>query len=45
MCVCGSLLTTIGVPELITASVEEHEAMAVRLASDRTLLTGLRHRI
>jgi predicted O-linked N-acetylglucosamine transferase (SPINDLY family) len=43
--VCGSLLTTIGVPELITTSVEEYEAMAVRLASDRTLLTGLRHRI
>jgi len=43
--VCGSLLTTIGVPELITHSAEEYEALAVRLAHDRPLLAGLRRRI
>jgi predicted O-linked N-acetylglucosamine transferase (SPINDLY family) len=43
--VCGSLLTTIGVPELITHSAEEYEALAVRLAHDKALLSGLRRRI
>jgi len=43
--VCGSLLSTIGVPELITHSAEEYEALAVRLAHDRALLSGLRRRI
>ena len=43
--VCGSLLTTIGAPELITYSVEEYEALAVRLAHDKALLSGLRSRI
>jgi predicted O-linked N-acetylglucosamine transferase (SPINDLY family) len=43
--VCGSLLTTIGVPDLITYSAEEYEAMAVRLARDPALLADLRRRI
>ena len=43
--VCASLLTTIGVPELITHSVEEYEALAVRLAHDKASLSGLRRRI
>jgi len=43
--VCGSLLTTIGVPELITHTAEEYEALAVRLARDRQMLAGLRRRI
>jgi protein O-GlcNAc transferase len=43
--VCGSLLTTVGVPELIVHSAEEYEALAVRLAQDRALLSGLRRRI
>jgi predicted O-linked N-acetylglucosamine transferase (SPINDLY family) len=43
--VCGSLLTTIGVPELITASVNDYEALAVRLAHDKAMLAGLRARI
>jgi predicted O-linked N-acetylglucosamine transferase (SPINDLY family) len=43
--VCGSLLTTIGVPELITYSAEEYEALAVRLARDRQMLTRLKRRI
>jgi predicted O-linked N-acetylglucosamine transferase (SPINDLY family) len=43
--VCGSLLTTIGVPELITFSAEDYEALAVKLAQDRALLSGLRRKI
>jgi predicted O-linked N-acetylglucosamine transferase (SPINDLY family) len=43
--VCGSLLTTVGVPELITHSAEDYAAMVVRLANDRTLLADLRRRI
>jgi predicted O-linked N-acetylglucosamine transferase (SPINDLY family) len=43
--VCGGLLTTIGVPELITHSAEAYEAMAVRLADEPDLLAGLRRRI
>jgi protein O-GlcNAc transferase len=43
--VCASLLTTIGVAELITYSADEYEAMAVRLARDRALLADLRQRV
>ena len=43
--VCGSLLTTIGVPELITTSFDDYEALAVRLATDHAMLDGLRQRI
>jgi protein O-GlcNAc transferase len=43
--VCASLLTTIGVSELITYSADEYEAMAVRLARDRALLADLRQRV
>jgi protein O-GlcNAc transferase len=43
--VCGSLLTTIGVPELITHSAEEYESLALRLARDKAMLSELRRRI
>ena len=43
--VCGSLLTAIGVPELITHSWDEYEALAARLARDKFMLAGLRRRI
>lgn len=43
--VCGSLLTTIGVPELITTSWNDYEALAIRLASDRDMLESLKQRI
>jgi protein O-GlcNAc transferase len=43
--VCGSLLMTIGVPELVTHSAEDYEALAVRLARDQAMLSDLRHRI
>ena len=43
--VAGSLLTAIGLPELITHSLPEYEAAAMRLACDRTELAGLRRRL
>ena len=43
--VCGSLLTTIGVPELVTNSADAYEALAVRLARDQPMLSDLRRRI
>jgi predicted O-linked N-acetylglucosamine transferase (SPINDLY family) len=41
----GSLLTTVGVPELIASSFDEYEAMALALARDRERLGSLRTRI
>jgi len=43
--VCGSLLTTIGVPELITESAEDYVALALRLAREKPMLADLRRRI
>ncbi len=43
--VCGSLLTTIGVPELVTTSAEDYVALALRLARDKPMLADLRRRI
>jgi predicted O-linked N-acetylglucosamine transferase (SPINDLY family) len=43
--VAGSLLQTIGLPELITYSLDEYQAMALRLARDADLLAGLRARL
>jgi predicted O-linked N-acetylglucosamine transferase (SPINDLY family) len=43
--VCGSLLTAIGVPELVTHSAAAYEALAVRLAHDKAMLADLRSRI
>jgi protein O-GlcNAc transferase len=43
--VCGSLLTTIGVPELIAKSWDDYETIAVRLAQDREELGRIRARI
>ena len=41
----GSMLLAAGVPELITYSTEEYERMAVRLACEGDLLTGIRRRV
>src|SRR5262249_20241999 len=41
----GSLLRAAGMPELITQSVEEYEALAVKLASDPERLRGLREKL
>ena len=38
----ASLLTAIGLPELVTHSLDDYEALARRLAADRPLLAGLR---
>jgi predicted O-linked N-acetylglucosamine transferase (SPINDLY family) len=43
--VAGSLLRTIGLPELITYSFDEYQAMALRLARNAELLAGLRGRL
>ncbi len=43
--VAGSLLRAAGVPELITASLEEYEALALALARDPQQLASLRERL
>ena len=43
--VAGSLLRALGLPELITASLPEYQALAQRLAHDANLLAQLRGRL
>src|SRR5262249_7588218 len=43
--VAGSLLHAVGLPELITNSLEEYETLAQKLASDPALLGSLRERL
>jgi protein O-GlcNAc transferase len=43
--VAGSLLRTIGLPELITTSFDEYKAQALRLARDAQMLADLRARL
>lgn len=43
--VAASLLKTIGLPELITESLIDYENMAVALADDSSLLSGLREKL
>jgi protein O-GlcNAc transferase len=43
--VAGSLLQSVGLPELIKHSLPENEALALDLAKDRRLLSGLRARL
>jgi predicted O-linked N-acetylglucosamine transferase (SPINDLY family) len=43
--VAGSLLTAVGMPELITNSLDEYEAMALRLARKPGELTALREKL
>jgi protein O-GlcNAc transferase len=43
--VAASLLRAVGVPELITGSLAEYEAKAVKLAEDSTLLASLRAKL
>ncbi len=43
--VAGSLLRTLGLPELITTSLEDYEQAALRLARDRKQLGDLRSRL
>lgn len=43
--VAGSLLGAVGLPELITGSLADYQALALRLAKDRALLSGFRQRL
>jgi predicted O-linked N-acetylglucosamine transferase (SPINDLY family) len=43
--VCGSLLTAAGIPELVTTSLDDYRALALRLAKDGDLLKSLRERL
>ena len=43
--VAGSILHAAGLPELVTSTLAEYEAMALRLAGDRTALEMLRARV
>jgi protein O-GlcNAc transferase len=43
--VASSLLRAAGLAELITASLEEYESLALRLANDRALLQSYRDRL
>ena len=43
--VAASLLTAVGLPELLTDSLEEYEALALRIATDPLLRSGLRERL
>ena len=41
----ASLLKAVGLPELVSASLADYEAMALRLAGEPALLAGLRQRL
>ena len=43
--VAASLLTAIGMPELVTQTTEEYEALAIALAHDRQKLSALRAKL
>jgi protein O-GlcNAc transferase len=43
--VAASLLRAVGLPELITGSLDEYESLALALARDRTLLQSYRDRL
>jgi predicted O-linked N-acetylglucosamine transferase (SPINDLY family) len=43
--VAGSLLGAVGLPELITSSPEDYEALALKLARDPALLGSLRQKL
>jgi protein O-GlcNAc transferase len=43
--VAASLLNAIGLPELVTGSLDEYEAMALQLATDASLLQSIRRKL
>jgi predicted O-linked N-acetylglucosamine transferase (SPINDLY family) len=43
--VAASLLCAVGLPELVTHSLDDYEALALKLASDRTLLAEVREKL
>src|SRR3984893_526609 len=42
--VAASLLNAVGLPELVTGSLQEYEAMALKLATDTSLLGSIRRK-
>jgi protein O-GlcNAc transferase len=43
--VCASLLNAIGMPEMITESLEAYEALALKLARDQTALAAIKEKL
>lgn len=43
--VAGSLLYAIGLPELVTSTLEEYEALARKLATEKVLLKGIKEKL
>ena len=43
--VAGSLLHAVGLPELVTNTLEDYEALALKLATDATLLREIKERL
>jgi predicted O-linked N-acetylglucosamine transferase (SPINDLY family) len=43
--VAGSLLSAVGLPELITHTLEDYEAMALTLATSPILLATIKHKL
>src|SRR4029077_12805411 len=43
--VAASLLHAVGLPELVTDSLEDYEALALRLAAEPSMLRGVRERL
>jgi predicted O-linked N-acetylglucosamine transferase (SPINDLY family) len=43
--VAASLLKAVGLPELITTSLEDYEALALKLARDPTLLASIKAKL
>jgi len=43
--VAASLLHAVGLPELVTDSLEQYEALALEIARDSTLAQSLRHKL
>jgi predicted O-linked N-acetylglucosamine transferase (SPINDLY family) len=41
----ASMLHAVGLPELVTQSLEDYEALALKLARDPELLSGIRHKL
>jgi predicted O-linked N-acetylglucosamine transferase (SPINDLY family) len=41
----GSILNAVGLPELVTHSLEEYERLALKLATDGTMLAGIKAKL
>jgi predicted O-linked N-acetylglucosamine transferase (SPINDLY family) len=43
--VAASLLSAVGLPELVTRSLDEYEALALKLATDPALIASIRQKL